>query len=66
MPEAATTALNNNYKCYAAPGDEPRVAFIVRNSVVPHVFEMLYSPNGLAGHEDLSNSVFLDPLHASS
>ena len=23
MPEAATTALNNNYKCYAAPGIEP-------------------------------------------
>ena len=49
MPEAATTALNNNYKCYAAPGNEPRVAFIVRNTVVPHVLETLYSPNGLAG-----------------
>ena len=125
MPEAATTALNNDYKCYAAPGNESRVAFIVRNTVVPHVLETLYSPNGLAGairlqlpnsprqtiawvyskfnrqdkqevdlflqslqpydiimgdyhddiwssnptrpwQEDLANSVFLDPLHASS
>ena len=49
MPEAATTALNNNYKCYAAFGNEPRVAFIVRPTVVPHVLETLYSPNLLAG-----------------
>ena len=49
MPEAATTALNNNYKCYAVPGTEPRVAFIVRNNVVPHILETLYSPNRLAG-----------------
>ena len=48
-PEAATTALNNDYKCYAAPGNEPRIAFIVRNAVVPHILETLYSPNGLAG-----------------
>ena len=48
-PEATTTALNNIYKCYAAPGTEPRVAFIVRNTVVPHILETLYSPNGLAG-----------------
>ena len=48
-PEAATTALNNNYKCYAEPGTEPRVAFIVRNTVVPHILETLYSRNGLAG-----------------
>ena len=48
-PEAATTALNNDYKCYAAPGTEPRIAFIVRNPVVPHTLETLYSPNGLAG-----------------
>ena len=48
-PEAATTALNNDYKCYAAPGTEPRIAFVVRNSVVPHILETLYSPNGLAG-----------------
>ena len=47
-PEAATTALNNDYKCYAALGTEPRVAFIVRNTVVPHILETLYSPNGLA------------------
>ena len=125
MPEAATTTLNNNYKCYAAPGNEPRVAFIVRNTVVPHVLETIYSPNGLAGatrlqlpnsprrtiacvyskfnrqdkqevdlflqsiqpydvimrdynddiwsshptrlwQEDLANTLFLDPLHASS
>ena len=125
MPEAATTALNNDYKCYAVPGNEPRVAFIVRNTVVPHVLETIYSPNGLARairqhlpnsprrtiacmyskfncqdkqevdlflqslqpydiimgdynddiwssnptrpwQEDLANSVFLDPLHASS
>ena len=49
LPEAATTALNNDYKCYAAPGNESRVAFLIRNTVVPHVLEMLYSPNGLAG-----------------
>ena len=48
-PEAATTALNNDYKWYAAPGTKPRVAFIVRNIVVPHILETLYSPNGLAG-----------------
>ena len=48
MPEAATTALHNDYKCYAAPGTDPRVAFVVRNSVVPHILETLYSPNGLA------------------
>ena len=47
--EAATIALNNEYKCYTAPGTEPRVAFLVRNRVVPHVLETLYSPNGLAG-----------------
>ena len=47
--EAATTALNNNYKCYAAPRTEPRLAFIVRNTVVPHILETFYSPNGLAG-----------------
>ena len=41
MPEAATTALNNNYKCYAAPGTESRVAFIVRHIVVPHILETL-------------------------
>ena len=49
LPEAATTALNNEYKCYAAPGTEPRVALLVRNTVVPHALEALYSPNGLAG-----------------
>ena len=48
-PDAATTSLNNNYKCYAAPGTEQRVAFIVRHVVVPHILETLYSPNGLAG-----------------
>ena len=48
-PEAATTALNNDYKCYAASRTEPRVAFIVRNTVVPHILETLYSPNGVAG-----------------
>ena len=49
LPEAATTALNNDHKCYAAPGTEPRIAFLVRNTMVPHVLETLYSPNGLAG-----------------
>ena len=49
LPEAATTALNSDYKCCAAPGNEPRVAFLIRNTVVPHVLEALYSPNGLAG-----------------
>ena len=49
LPEAATTALNNDYKCYAAPGNEPRAAFLIRNNVVTHVLETLYSPNGLAG-----------------
>ena len=28
-PEAATTALNNDYKCYAAPGTEPQIASMV-------------------------------------
>ena len=49
LPEAATTVINNEYKCYAARGNEPRVAFLVRNTVVPHVLETLYSPNGIAG-----------------
>ena len=49
LPEAATTALNDDYKCYAAPGNEPRVAFIICNTVVPHVIETLYSPKGLSG-----------------
>ena len=49
LPEAAATALNNDYKCYAAPGNEPRVAFLIRNNVVTHVLETLYSPNRLAG-----------------
>ena len=49
LPEAATTALKNNYKCYAAPGTEPQIAFLVRNAMVLHVLETLYSPNGLAG-----------------
>ena len=46
LPEAATTALNNDYRCYAAPGTEPGIAFLVRNVMVPHVLETLYSPNG--------------------
>ena len=49
LPEASTTTLNNEYKCYVAPGNEPRVAFLVRNTLVPHVLETLYSPNALAG-----------------
>ena len=49
LPEAATTALNNDYKCYAVPGTEPWIAFLVRNAMVPHVLETLYSPNELAG-----------------
>ena len=43
-----TTAPNNDYKCYAAPGTEPRIAFLIRNAMVRHVLETLYSPNGLA------------------
>ena len=35
LPETATTALDNEYKCYVAPGTEPRVAFLVRNTVFP-------------------------------
>ena len=46
---AATTALSNDYKCYTAPGTEPRIAFLVRNAVVPHVLKTIFSPNGLAG-----------------
>ena len=46
---AATTAINNVYKRYAAPRNEPRVAFLIRDTVVSHVLETLYSPNGLAG-----------------
>ena len=49
LPEAATTPLNNDYKCYTAPGTEPRIAFLVCNAVVPHVLETICSPNGLAG-----------------
>ena len=49
LPEAATTALKNDYKCYAAPGTEPRIPFLVRNALVPHGFETLYPPKGLAG-----------------
>ena len=49
LPEAATTALNNEYKCHAAHGMEPPIAFLVCNAVVPHVLERIYSPNGLAG-----------------
>ena len=46
--EATTTALNNDYKCYAASRKEPRVTFLIRITVVPHALETLYSPNGLA------------------
>ena len=37
LPEVATTALNNDCLCYAAPDTEPRIAFLVRNVVVGHV-----------------------------
>ena len=37
LPEEATTGLNNDYKSFAAPGTEPRIAFLVRNAMVPHI-----------------------------
>ena len=49
LPEAATTTLKNDYKFYVTPGTEPRIVFLVRNAMVPHVVETLYSPHGLAG-----------------
>ena len=49
LPEAPTTTLNNDYKCYAAPGTEPQIAFLVRNAMVPQVLETFYSSKGLAG-----------------
>ena len=49
LSQAATTALNNDYKCYAPPATEPRIAFLIRNAMVPHALEPLYSPNGLMG-----------------
>ena len=48
LPEAATTALHTSYKCYAASGTEPRVAFPVCNAVEPYVLETIYSPSWLA------------------
>ena len=47
-PEAATTALQNNYKCLAAPGGYPRAAFLIKNHLVPHITDTIYSRNGLA------------------
>ena len=47
LPEAATTAPQHNYKCYAAPMTEPRVAFLAKNSLVPQMLEVVYSPQGL-------------------
>ena len=41
LPDAANTTLNNDYKCYAAPGMEPQIAFLVRLAIVPHVLETL-------------------------
>ena len=35
LPEAATTALKSNYKCYAASGTRPRVASLAKNTMVP-------------------------------
>ena len=48
LPEAATTALQNDYKCYASPVNGPRVAFLFRNHIVLHILEVIYSPRGLA------------------
>ena len=57
--EAATTTLSNGYQCCTAPGTEPRIAFLVRNAVVPHVLETIYSPNRLAAVQepDLPNGL---------
>ena len=60
--EAATTTLNNNYNCYAAPSIEPRVAFLVRNVLVPHIIETRYSPP--MGQLDPSTSSSLMDLDA--
>ena len=46
--EAATTARQSDYKCYAAPGTGPRMAFLVRNHTVPNILETIYSLQGLA------------------
>ena len=48
LPEAATTALQNDCKCYASPGNGPHVAFLVKNHIVPHILGVIYSPQGLA------------------
>ena len=42
LPEAATTALHSDYKCYAAPSGGPRVAFLAKNTLVPHILEVVY------------------------
>ena len=48
LPEAATTALHNDYKCYAAPGMGPRMAFLAKNTLVSHKLGVIHSPRGLA------------------
>ena len=44
LPEAATIAMHNDCKCFAAPGTGPRVAFLVRSNLVPHILEVIYAP----------------------
>ena len=43
LPDAATAALHTSFKCHAAPGTGPRVAFPVRNTVEPYILETIYS-----------------------
>ena len=47
-PKAATAALQNDYKCYTAPGTGPRVVFLAKNTLVLHILEVVYSLLGLA------------------
>ena len=42
LPEARTTYLQDDYKCYAAPSGGPRVAFLAKNALVLHILEVVY------------------------
>ena len=41
LPEAATAALHNEYKCYAAPGTGLRLAVLAKDTGVPHILEII-------------------------
>ena len=47
LPEAATTALHNDYKFYTVPGTGLRVAFVAKTHW-PHTYRRSYTPHGLA------------------